>query len=158
MKKINHPVLEQDVTTVPPGAGGYGLRQAALMSLALLLLSACATSPAARDKLVQQRAEARWAALLARDYAKAYGYASPGYRSGASVVDFEIEFRSRRVQYTSAEYRGHSCAEAACTVEMRVGYRVVRPAPGVPEWESSSVIEERWINTGGNWWFVPESR
>ena len=157
MQNTNHPEPKEHSKTLVPGAALNVLRRAVLASLGLALLTACAASPAARDKLIQQRAEARWAALLARDYAQAYAFSSPGYRSGASVVDFEIEIRSRRVQYTSAEYQGHSCEDAVCTVSMRVSYQVVRPAPGVPKWESSSVIEERWINTEGNWWFVPRS-
>jgi len=129
------------------------------LTLAALALVACATtgSPAARDKLVQERAQARWDALLARDFATAYDFASPGYRSSASVADFEIGFRSRRVQYVSAEFQGLDCEEAACTVHIFVGYKVDKPMTGVPEWKSTSVIEERWIHTGGNWWFVPES-
>ena len=126
-------------------------------SLCLLTLVACATtSPAARDKLIEQRAQARWDALLARDYATAYGYLSPGYRSATSVTDFEIEVRSRRVLYQSAEYREHSCEGASCTVRMMIGYKVVRPVAGLSEWKSSSLIEERWILTDGQWWFLPE--
>lgn len=122
-----------------------------------VLLAACAASPAARDELLQQRAQARWDALLAGDFAAAYEYFSPGYRSGKSVADFEIDIRSRRVQYVSAAYQQHACDETACTVKMLVGYRVVRPVAGVPEWNSTSLVEERWINSGGSWWFLPES-
>ena len=126
------------------------------LALCLLLLSACATSPASRDKLIQERAEGRWNALLVSDYATAYSFLSPGYRSTTSVTDYEIAVRSRRVQYTSAEYKSHSCEEAVCTVRREVGYRVVRPVQGLPEWKSTSLVEERWINSDGGWWFLPE--
>ena len=132
-------------------------RYCTLLLLCLLTLSACATSPAARDKALQQRAQARWDALLAGDYATAYTYLSPGYRSGVTATDFEIGFRSRRVQYLSAEYRDNNCNETACTVRIMLGYKVVRPMEGVPEWKSSSVVEERWIYSEGEWWFLPES-
>jgi len=127
-----------------------------VLMVSLLALSACATSPAARDKDIQERAEARWEALLARDYATSYAYLSPGYRSTTSVTDFEIGVRARRVQYISAEYKAHSCDETVCMVQMLVGYRVVRPVAGVPEWKSTSLLEERWIYTNGEWWFLPE--
>lgn len=133
------------------------LKLAGLAGLCLLTLAACATtSPAARDKLIEKRAQARWDALLANDYAAAYGFLSPGYRSTTSVTDFEIDVRSRRVRYQSAEYKGHSCEESTCTVQMMVGYRVVRPVQGLPEWKSSSLIEERWILSAGEWWLLPE--
>jgi len=139
--------------------GGYKLLVRAIVTgLCLLALAACATSStAARDKSLQQRAQARWDALLAKDYAKAYSYATPGYRSSASVTDFEMAMRLRRVQYVSAEYKEHHCEETVCNVQIEVGYKVVRPVSGLPEWSSTSQIEERWIKTDGNWWFVPES-
>ena len=139
------------------GASRARFRLAAALGLCLLMLGACATSPAARDKVIQERAQARWDALLARDYATAYEYLSPGYRSATSATDFEIAFRSRRLQYLSAEYQGHDCEESACTVRMKLGYKIVRPVAGLPEWNSNSVVQERWINSGGKWWYLPES-
>lgn len=133
------------------------LRRTVLAGLFLMTLAACATtSTAARDARIEKRAQARWDALLARDYATAYGFLSPGYRSTTSATDFEIDVRSRRVQYQSAEYKGHSCEESTCTVQMMVGYRVARPVQGLPEWKSSSLIEERWILSAGEWWLLPE--
>ena len=123
----------------------------------LSALVACAgTSTARRDQVIPERAQARWDALLAGEYEKAYAYASPGYRSTASATDFEISFRARRFQYTSAEYLSHGCEAAVCMVKINVGYSVVRPVPGLPEWNGSSVIEERWILTDGRWWFLPQ--
>ena len=125
--------------------------------LCVSALAACATTGQdTRDQLIPQRAQARWDALLSADYAAAYAYASPGYRSSNSLADFEIEVRSRRVQYTAAEYREHRCEEAVCTVKVSVDYRVVRPVAGVPEWKSSSVVEERWVYSAGEWWFLPQ--
>jgi hypothetical protein len=139
-----------------PGARPRSWRVIGILALAMVTLSGCATTPAARDRAIEQRAQARWEALLARDYAAAYQYLSPGYRSTTSATDFEIGIRARRVQYLSAEYQGHSCEEAACTVQIIVGYRVVRPVAGLPEWKSSSLVEERWIESDGQWWFLPE--
>jgi hypothetical protein len=156
---MKHSIFQKIMHFAAPGgslARPRLLRQSSILALCLLALSACATSPAARDKLIAQRAQARWDALLARDYETAYSYLSPGYRSTTSVTDFEISVRARRVQYISAEYRSHGCEEAVCTVQMMVGYRVVRPVVGLPEWKSTSLVEERWINSDGGWWFLPE--
>ena len=130
-----------------------------VLCIGLLLMAGCASTSSlgARDKQIQERAQARWDALLAGDYATAYSYASPGYRSATSAVDFEIAFRLRRVQYTSADYKEHSCEEAVCKVRMEIGHKVIRPVAGLPEWKSAGVIEERWIKTDGEWWFLPEN-
>ena len=123
--------------------------------LALMMISACAATPQSREDEIRLRAQARWDALLENDYETAYGYASPGFRSTTSVVDFEIEMRTRRVQYQSAEYREQSCEEKACTVTMLVGFKVVKPVMGLDVWESTSAIKEQWIQTGGEWWYLP---
>lgn len=134
------------------------IRGAAVLTASIATLAACATtSTAARDRAIEQRAQARWNALLAGDYATAHSYAAPGYRSATSATDFEIGYRIRRVQYDSAEYREHRCEERVCTVRMWVGYTIPRPAQGVPEWKSHSIVEERWIEVDGEWWFNPDS-
>jgi len=132
-------------------------RLAASSGLLVLVLAACSMAQVQPGQEVPERAQARWDALLEGDYAKAYSYATPGYRSSTSATDFEIEFRTRRLQYLSAEYRDHECEKSTCTVRMKVGYRIVRPAAGVPEWKSSSVIEEQWIESAGEWWSLPDS-
>jgi hypothetical protein len=157
MQRIIRMNADKPATTPRKQSGRNMPWYAVTMGLALLTLAACATSPAARDKAIQQRAQARWDALLAKDYATAYSYLSPGYRSSVSVTDYEINVRARRVQYLSAEYRSHSCEEAACTVEIMVGYKVDRPLSRLPEWKGTSLVEERWVFTDGKWWFLPES-
>ena len=130
-----------------------------LILLAVMLLSACATtSTSSPEDIVRERAQARWDALLSRDYAGAYALYSPGYRSTATVVDFEISIRMRRIRYTSATYKGQSCDENTCTVSFQVGYRVGTPVPGVGVWDGYEVINDQWIKTGGEWWYLPEEQ
>ena len=45
-----------------------------LVLLAVMLLSACATTPASPGDIVKERAQARWDALLNGDFATAYSY------------------------------------------------------------------------------------
>jgi len=133
------------------------LRTVLPLLLSLSALAACATTATdSSDREIPQRAQARWDALLGQDYAAAYAYTTPGYRSSTTLTDFEIEARSRRVRYTGAEYHEHHCERAACTVKISVEYAVVRPVAGVPEWKSTSMVEERWVYSDGEWWFLPE--
>jgi hypothetical protein len=125
--------------------------------LIAMLLSGCATTPTATpEDVVKERAEARWAALLSRDYPAAYSFYSPGYRSTIKVTDFEFEIRLRRVRWTSAEYQTHECEGNTCKVSFKVGYTVNSPVPGIKTWNSYDYIDDQWIKTGGEWWFLPE--
>lgn len=127
----------------------------ATLAFVLFLIAGCASRQQSADS-VEARAQARWDALLSNDLDTAYGYYSPGYRSSHSRVDFEVALRMRRIAWTSAKVEESRCAEDACTVVTRVGYRVGAPVPGVPKWESERRIEERWVHIQNAWWFVPE--
>jgi len=129
----------------------------ALVLLAVMLLSACAsTSNALSEDVVKERAQARWDALLKGDFATAYSYFSPGYRSTVTVVDYEIAVRLKKVQYRTAEYQDHSCENNVCTVRIKVGYRVAKPVPGQASWESDGMVSEQWLKSDGEWWFLPQ--
>ena len=132
-----------------------GVLRAAVLLAAVLLMTACAaTAPKGQGQVVE-RAQARWDAIIARDYDTAYALYSPGYRSATSRVDYEIELRSRRISWTGATYREHQCDGAVCTVSFDVEYVAPRPVPGLDKWEGKSSVEDTWIETSGEWWFVP---
>ena len=126
------------------------------LMLSGVFLTACATGPGGVGNSIVERAQDRWDALLAGDFETAYGFYSPGYRSSRSVFDLAFEIRSRRVQWVSAEYRDHSCDERVCTVNFEVGFKVIKPVRGLPEWESSSLVDEKWVKTEGQWWYLPK--
>ena len=126
------------------------------LMMASVFLTACATAPGSSGNFMAERAQDRWDALLGGDYAIAYSYYSPGYRSSVSVVDFEIEIRTRRVQWVSAEYMDHSCDESVCTVQFKLGYKVAQPVAGIPVWESFDTIDEKWVKTEDQWWYLPK--
>lgn len=141
---------------------GPGLRVAAMFLVLLsasLLMSACAGSAAKTDSnesSVEFRAQKRWAAMLDGDFDKAYVYYSPGYRSAETVFDLASRARSRRVNWTSAEYQEHNCQENTCTVKFMIGYKVMKPVPGLDEYEYNSALEEKWVKTEGQWWYLAE--
>ena len=132
---------------------------ALLLALAIttLILSACASvtkdSETSSEALVD-RAQDRWAALLANDYEKAFSYYSPGYRSTRTAINFAVAIKARRVQWQSAEYREHNCLENSCTFQFEVGYKVSKPVPGLDAYEYTSRVEEKWVKTEGQWWYV----
>ena len=121
-----------------------------------MFLTACATAPESAGDVVIKRAQDRWDALLAGDYETAYGYYSPGYRSTTSMIDLAIKIRSQRVQWVSAEYKDHSCEESVCTVNFLVGFKIVKPVRGMKTWENSAMVDEQWVKTEGQWWYLPK--
>ncbi len=123
--------------------------------LAVLALSGCASAPASKGDIVKQRAEQRWEAIFERDYAAAYEFYSPGYKSKYSAVDMEISLRVQKVRWISADYVDHSCEEKSCSVKFDLGYRVAAPVPGMDVFTGWDRIEEQWIYTRGEWWYVP---
>ena len=123
-----------------------------------LIVTACASKavvPETSDEVVVERAKARWAAMLNKDMETAYSYYSPGYRSTTSLVDFMFKQRARRVRWESAEYRDHECTEDACKVRFKTGFRVEKVLPGVDTYHGTDVVEETWVRTQGQWWYIP---
>jgi hypothetical protein len=119
------------------------------------MLAGCATVAPTTDDIIAERAQARWDAVLAKDYATAYTYYSPGFRSKVSVTDLEIKLRLQRVRWVTAKYKDHTCSEDTCTVHVNITYQVNTPVPGVNTWSGFDLIEEQWVKTGGEWWYIP---
>lgn len=133
------------------------LARAAVIAVALpfVALTGCATVAPTADNIVAERAQARWDAVLAKDYATAYTYYSPGFRAKVSQTDLEIKLRLQRVRWTTAKVKDQTCAGEACTVRVDITYQVGAPVPGVSTWSGFDLIEEQWVKTGGDWWYVP---
>lgn len=127
------------------------------MCVLAVLLTACAAAPASQPQSLAERAQARWDALLAQDFEKAYQFLTPGTRSSISMIDYTVAFRLRRVQYNSARYLDEECLDNACTVRMNMGYTLHNALRGVPEFKGKSTIKEKWVRVDGNWWFLPEN-
>jgi hypothetical protein len=133
------------------------LRSSAPGMIMALVLTACATTGGGvAEDPIPQRAQARWDALLAGDFETAYGYLTPGYRSSKTLTDYEMGFRLRRVAYEGASYKSHECADSRCTVKMDVEIMIASPVPGLQEWKSKSVLDEQWVKTNGQWWYLPK--
>ena len=124
-----------------------------LPAVAMLALAACASVP--KTDPVVERAQARWDALIAGNLEMAYTFYSPGYRSGTSLIDFGVDMRTRKVQWTSATYRSHTCDGDRCKVLFDVGFRVPRPVPGLNVYDGKDTVEDTWIRSNGQWWYLP---
>ena len=135
----------------------HSLQWIAGMVVLAVMLGGCASSPKSDDEIVIERAQARWDAVAAWDLETAYTYFSPGFRSSHSLIDFGVSQRLRRVHYTSANYLEHSCEASRCLLKFKVGFKVNNPVPGASVFESASTIEDTWIKTDGQWWYLPKN-
>lgn len=107
---------------------------------------------------VQARAQHRWDLLVAGKAAEAWEYFSPGYREIKTRDEYAAEIAVRPVKWTKVEVTGSQCpaGEQICDVEVDVYFSMDSSLPGVGKLESHSPLLERWIETDGNWYFVPK--
>lgn len=133
------------------------------VGLAALLLAACAThvsKPTAQEAATPEaRAQQRWDALLAKDYAKAFTYLSPGMRSGMNTENYGQQMQMRPVKWSAAKVIGSDCGDdladkELCRVNVEVNFSVSGVVPGVKTMDGVSVVEERWIRVDDNWYYV----
>lgn len=120
-----------------------------------LLLAACATTGDSPEGAVAERAQARWDTLLAEDIEGAYAYLSPGYRSGYSLLDYYRKLGSMRVKWTDAQVKESNCSESSCKIQISVDYVAYGAVPGVQAFPSTTLVEEDWVQAGGEWYLLP---
>jgi hypothetical protein len=125
-------------------------------AVSLSLLVACASMRQPADQVVGERAVARWDALIKGDYAAAYKYLSPGFRSGFTAQQYAKSFIYKKVKWTSAKLIESDCAEKTCKVRISLGYTVYGAVPGVKSFSDEEPIEESWVLSHGSWYILPE--
>jgi hypothetical protein len=121
---------------------------------AFFFLSACATTQSTQV-LIEQRATARWEALLSGDLAGAYEYLSPGYRSSVPSLQYQRSVLTQRVNWTGARYLESECEEATCTVKVSLDYAITGALPGVRTYKGTRTVKESWVLVDGTWYLVP---
>lgn len=130
------PVVAVIVATLCAGCGttGGGLTQ---------------DSPAAlKEKVVAERVNGRWQALIKRDYGAAYEYMSPASREATSLPRFRA--RIEAIEYRAATIDRIECAAEVCKVTLKVTYDFPpAKARGVV-----TPVDESWIIDQGRAWFV----
>ncbi len=110
------------------------------------------------EQLVGQRAQARVDAMITGDFATAYSFYTPGYRSAVAQEDFIVRFKISKVKWTGAKLAEVNCAGiAVCSARVDIDYFVDEPLRGVSEFRNTRRIGETWINIDDQWYFVDES-
>ena len=127
------------------------------VAVATLLVAACGKKEPA--EIVRQRAVERWNLVANQQLVKAYDYLSPGYRATHTLEQYVAFIATSRVRWKSANIDAIKCEEDVCTAKLTVvsvlpGALLQRPS----DMEYASPIDEKWIFSDGQWYFLPESK
>ena len=107
----------------------------------------------AAELQVRQRAQQRWAALVARDFAAAYAYETPGYRSTVSPEQFQSRFGAAvRWRGATVEAVAIDAAGDRAEVTIQLDYEAPDALGGL--YTNRKAMRERWIASEGTWWYV----
>ncbi len=126
-----------------------------LAAVAVAMLSAGCTAPE-EPQDVEDLAQARWDALVERDFAAAWEFHAPGFRQTTPREDYIHDMRRRPILWLDAEVVGTDCDDLRCNVDLKVTYRAVAAPHGQSQMKMTREIEELWISLDGNWWFSPD--
>ena len=133
---------------------------AALLVLSVLSLAGCAGvggdskgtgtasgSGTGPEKAVSARAEARWAAMVRKDFDDAYAFLSPGSKVSTPLALFKAKIKP--LDWKSAKALNASCEAEKCAVKIELTLFDKRLGG-----EVSTVFEEIWLLDSGQWWLV----
>ena len=129
-----------------------------LALLAAITLAACAPNPPKTpEETVLARSKAKWEAIFAKDYARAYQYLSPGFRELYSEEAWTRRVKRQPVKWLSADVLSAECTGRVCKVKVDLQIRVKPRVPGVPPVEVPAPITENWLmDEDGQWYYVPK--
>ena len=128
-------------------------RRAALPLLAagVLALAGCAAlQPQTPEQIVEQRADARWSALVQRNFEKAWEYTQPSFRALVAQKDYHKRFGGAG-QWKGAQIHEVKCEPERCTVRLRL--TSVLNVPKFRGQELTGFIDEVWVREDGQWWY-----
>ena len=121
-------------------------------SLAAALVAGCASVGAVflpAEDVVLKRAQARWDALVERDWNAAYAFMTPGYRAVVPLKRYGNQFTGP-AQWESAKATSAKCEETRCVVSVEISFRLL--LPGHMGRVDSTHVEEVWVREEGQWY------
>lgn len=126
-----------------------------LLTIAVLpVLMSCSAEQQSPSEIVAERAQARWDALVEREFGEAWEHYTPGFRSTYPREEFNYDMKRRPIRWLEAEVVTVECADERCAARVSVKY----DAPGAPSTQQGMQlrreVEEEWLNVDGDWWFV----
>ena len=122
-----------------------GFAIAAILEFAAIA-GCAATVPATPEKVVEQKAAARWNAIVAADYRKAYDFISPAGRATITAEGYESGFR--KGFHKGAQVKEVRCTSPElCEVTVDVEYEFAGRRTKTP-------LTEKWVRQDSDWWYL----
>jgi len=130
-----------------------------LLLSATVLIGACAVAPPVSEtetsaRTVEQLAEARWQAIMERDFEKSYEFYSPGYRDTTRLRDYERDMARRPFRYLGLDVQPAECEGDRCEVRVRLTYQAVGAPMGQHRVRLTQDVTETWIRLEDQWWYA----
>lgn len=125
------------------------LRLGWLMLVPALIVGCAALSPVSPEEAVRERAQARWNALIAGEWSKAYRYMAPSYRALVEEKRYANQFGSGAA-WVGAEVVKVACSDDRCAATLKVRFRPM--IGGRPGEVIDTHLDETWIREDGQWW------
>lgn len=160
--------MSEGVRFIPRASGagvwrraGGGIISIIAGCLLLLIAAAQADAQAPHEQALQQRVEARWDALLERDYESAYAFFSPTYRAVFSLEQF-MRGQQSGVPVVDAEVAEIEIGDPNDGSETSHATAIVNVAHQTSLSESIGMTDiintyrEQWLRRDGEWWYVPD--
>lgn len=121
------------------------------LSLLALGLAGCAgisvdSSPQAKQRLVAERAQARWQVLMKGDVEGAYQFLSAGSKAVTSLDAYKAKIRPG--MWREAKVDKVECEAEICKVSMQITYDT-RRMRGI-----QTPLDESWIIENGSAWYI----
>ncbi len=120
-------------------------------------IGGCSPEPASQavapEQQIKARAEARWGALARGDFAAAYAFETPAFRSTTSLEAFRSKY-GHQVRWYGAQVREVKVTDETAEVLLWVEYEAPLPMGGA--YKNRRGVKETWIFKEGNWWFLRE--
>lgn len=129
------------------------------LGLCAAALAACTpTDKRTPEEIVAQRAGERWAALVAADYEKAYGYFAPSLRAIRSLEGYKLAIKVKDGQpspWKKYEVKSVQCEEkdichAVVAVELEL------QIPKFAGMIATADAQEKWLVQDGQWYYYTD--
>jgi hypothetical protein len=122
-----------------------------VVAVMAVVVAACATlrpdSPEEEKvRVVTERSNARWQAIIGKDFAAAYAYMSPSSRAALPFGTYQA--MASRLSYRGTKISGVSCQQQICRVNLILTYDAARQK-GI-----NTPFAEDWIIEKGQAWYV----
>lgn len=124
------------------------LLTASAVVMGVLLTGCAALQPASPEEAVTKRADQRWKALMAADWAKAYSFLTPAFRSTMSVERYRERFVGVP-RWTNVTVKSAKCEPEKCTVVVRIEAEYGARS-GIQT--LSTDVPETWLQEDGTWY------